>query len=135
MSKIGHHNQANTLRRPPIWPLLASLVGLLLTHGVAIACLVYCVLIEPLQPMLHQHHDHGLMRLTMPDRDSFAPAIPLSLVLEQGEQVPLAVAVGLLGLIALGVVRCFQLLPPLRFASWIGPLPAPPPRLSIGHSS
>ena len=131
--QIRHSNQAKSLRRTAVWPLLASLAGLLLTHGVAIACLVYCVLIDPLQPMLTHHHHHELAVPIAPDHDYFAPASPGSLVLEQGNQMPLAVPVGLLVLMALGVVRWSRTLPSIRFASWIIPLPAPPPRLSIGH--
>ena len=133
MITIGHNNQARSLQRTAVWPLLVSLVGLLLTHGVAIACLAYCVLIDPLQPMLLHHHGHGLMRLAAPERDAFAPSMPGSPVLEQGEQAPLAVAVVVLALIALGCVRWLPLPPSMRFATWIVPLSAPPPRLSTDH--
>jgi hypothetical protein len=131
--QTGHDNQAHSLRRTAVWPVLASLLGLLLTHGVAIACLVYCVLIDPPQPMLMHHHQHRLAVPTAPDRATFVPAMPGSPVLEQGDQVPLALPVALLALVALGVVRWFRSLPTIRFASWIVPLPAPPPRLSTGH--
>ena len=132
--KIGHCNQAHALRRTAAWPVLASLLGLLLTHGVALACLVYCVLIQPLNPLLGHRHQHCPAASAAAGRDTVAPPSPVSPpVLEQGEQAPLAVPIALGTLLAPGMVRRFATLPSIRFASWIVPLPAPPPRLSIGH--
>jgi hypothetical protein len=124
--------RSHNLRRMPILALLASLAGLLLTHGIVIACLIYCAFINPTGALLGQHH-HGGASATIGDSRppglSWHPASAPSPVLEQGSELPLAVAT-LLGALIVGRARRRPIVTPtIRWASWIAPLAAPPPRM------
>src|SRR5687768_12434779 len=96
--------RSHNLGRTPTLAILASLAGLLLTHGIVIACLIYCAFIHPADELVcHHHHGPGAAHPAAAASEpgwhtSGAP----SPVLEQGSELPLAVA-ALLG--ALIVVR------------------------------
>lgn len=129
MRSISQPRQA----RRQIAAILASIAGLLLTHGVAIACLLYCLVINPAQPLLAHHHHHPAP-VTDPaapppaQPQSWHPDTPASPILSQGAQAPLIVPTVLVILLAVRVTRWTPRFPQPRLASWIAPLPPPPPR-------
>jgi hypothetical protein len=120
----------------PMLALLASLAGLLLTHGIVIACLVYCAFIHPTDALLGHHHHGGASAMgadSRPPGRLWQPAGAPSPVLEQGSELPLAVAALLGALIVVRGQRRPAAPPAIRWASWITPLAAPPPRMTGGR--
>ena len=117
--------------------LLASLAGLLLTHGIVIACLIYCAFIHPADELVcHHHHGPGAAHPGSRAAESeWPPAGAPSPVLEQGSELPLAVAALLGALIVVRARRRPTATPAIRWASWITPLAAPPPRMISVASS
>jgi hypothetical protein len=119
----------------PMLALLASLAGLLLTHGIVIACLIYCAFVHPTGALLGQHH-HGASTTSADSRPlglSWHPYGAPSPILEQGSELPLAVATLLGALIVVHARRRPTVTPAIRWASWITALAAPPPRLTGGR--
>lgn len=128
MTKREMHNP----RRLPMIALLASLAGLLLTHGIVIACLIYCAFIHPDDTLICEHHYGAASAHSSTDAAHWQPAGAPSPILERGSELPLALAVLLAPLVWVRVSRRAAWAPAIRWASWVLPLPAPPPRRVAG---
>jgi hypothetical protein len=128
MIKRTPHN----LRRAPMLALLASLAGLLLTHGIVIACLIYCAFIHPGDMLICEHHYGAASADSRPAGPRVQPAGAPSPILERGSELPLALAVLLAPLVWVRARRRAEWSPAIRWASWILPLAAPPPRRVAG---
>jgi len=118
--------------RLPLAAIWASLAGLLLTHGIVIACLLYCTILQPEYALLdHRHHHghHSVPVMSHTDLDHWQTGGSSSPILAQGSELPLAVAALLIALAVVRATRRVFWTPPLRFASWIVPLIPPPPRM------
>ena len=124
-------HKPDNLRRAPMLALLASLAGLLLTHGIVIACLIYCTFIHPGDTLICDHHYGAAARAdSRTDRAHWQPSGAPSPILERGSELPLALAVLLAPLVWVRARRRAAWSPAIRWASWILPLPAPPPRVA-----
>ncbi len=120
------------LKRTNIMPILVSLVGILLTHGIALACIVYCALINPLNPLIGHHHHHHAQHVMLDPTQRTIQMPPLSSgVLEQGSQVPFAINLISMIVLVLGIVRLVSRITHAQFASWIMPPQLPPPRPTL----
>ena len=117
--------------RLPLAAIWASLAGLLLTHGIVIACLLYCTILRPPYALLdHRHHGHHSVPVSSrTDLDDWQSGGSSSPILAQGSELPLAVAALLIALAVVRATRRVFWTWPLRFASWIVPLIPPPPRM------
>ena len=129
MAKRESHN----LRRTPPVAILASLAGLLLTHGIVIACLIYCTFIHQGDLLICDHHyGAGTTAAGHPSGTHWQPYGAPSPILERGGELPLALAVLLPPLVWVRARRRARWAPAIDWASWIMPLAAPPPRWVAG---
>ncbi len=112
-------------------PIVGSLCGLILTHGIALACIVYCAVIQADSPLI-AHHGHHHQQQQIPvildDFQHLQPAPFTSGVLEQGHEVPLALATLLIVLGSMRVARWNYLDLGQIGRSWIERPQSPPPR-------
>jgi hypothetical protein len=126
--------RSHNLGLTPALAILASLAGLLLTHGIVIACLIYCALIHPADALVcHHHHGFAAHADSRSAAAEWQPAGAPAPVLERGSELPLAVAALLGALIVVRARRRIIATPAIRWASWIMPLAAPPPRMTGGR--
>lgn len=113
--------------------LLASLAGLLLTHGIVIACLIYCTFIHPgARPICDHHYGTGSAAASQAQGPHWQPYGAPSPILDRGSELPLALAVPLAPLVWVRARRRAEWAPDIGWASWITPLAAPPPRRVAG---
>lgn len=113
-------------------PIAGSLCGLILTHGIALACIVYCAVIQADNPLIahHGHHHHQTqIPVVIDDFQHLQPAPFTSGVLEQGHEVPLALATLLILLGSIRIARWIYRELGYIGRSWIERPLAPPPRI------
>lgn len=127
---MKHHWHRLTTKQAWL-PIVGSLVGLILTHGIALACIVYCAVIQSDTALIahHGHHHHQQpIQLIIDDFQHLQPAPFTSGVLEQGHEVPLALATMLLVLVSMRIARWVYHALGMLGRSWIERPLAPPPR-------
>lgn len=121
---------AATIHRHWLIPII-SLIGITLTHGVALGCIIYCVLIHPPMALLDHagHHAHRVQQHTAVDTMVTWHA-PEPWVLSAGSDTQSAVAPTLdRGMLT--TLRQRRWVADQHHVGWCPPPDHPPPRLFL----